>query len=761
VSRFDPVVWVLRGSSVVAALTVLAISGPAQTAPTEASRLTLARIFGSSEFEGETPAPAHWFKDRSAYLALERTGDGEGHEIVQHDPLREATKVVVSAQQLVPDRAKQALNVADFAISQDGRKLLLFTDTRKVWRLNTRGNYWVLDLDIGRLRKLGGNAPKSSLMFAAFDPAGRRVAYVRENNLYVEDLAEGKIVPLTSDGSPTRINGTFDWVYEEELFLREGFRWSPDGQSIAYWQIDSSGVPQYPMLATNAGLYPKVVTVSYPKTGQKNPSARIGIVPATGGATRWLDIPGDPRQNYLVRMDWVPESSDVVFQSLNRRQDTLRVMLGDSRTGAVRTILTNHDDAWVDVHDDLKFFDKGTAFTWTTDRDGWRRLETLRAHDGGTPRRLATGDFDVISVQHVDERNGCVYFLGSPENPTQQYLYRNPLDGSGSATRVTPADQPGFHRYQFSPDGQWAFQTFSSFGRPPITELVHLPDHRVARTMVGNAKLRAKIDALDGERGEFFRVEVGDRVVLDGWCIKPPSFDATKQYPVLVHVYGEPAAQNVLDRWGGEIYLWHRMLAQRGYIVLSVDNRGTPSPRGRDWRKCIYGKVGILAPREQAEAMKALLKRWSFLDPKRVGIWGWSGGGSMTLDCIFRFPELFQTGIAIAFVADQRFYDTIYQERYMGLPEDNPEGYKLGSPITHAGSLKGNLLLIHGTGDDNVHYQNLEALVNRLIALNKPFSMMSYPNRTHSISEGEGTRRHLFELMTRFLEQNLQAGARD
>jgi dipeptidyl-peptidase-4 len=226
---------------------------------------------------------------------------------------------------------------------------------------------------------------------------------------------------------------------------------------------------------------------------------------------------------------------------------------------------------------------------------------------------------------------------------------------------------------------------------------------------------------------------------------------------VLVHVYGEPAGQNVLDRWGGETYLWHRMLAQRGYVVLSVDNRGTPAPRGRDWRKCVYGKVGILAPHEQAEAMKALLKRWSFLDPKRVGIWGWSGGGSMTLDCIFRYPELYQTGIAIAFVSDQRFYDTIYQERYMGLPDDNPEGYKQGSPITHAGGLKGNLLLIHGTGDDNVHYQNFEVLVNRLIALNKPFSMMSYPNRTHSISEGEGTRRHLFELMTRFLEQNLLA----
>jgi dipeptidyl-peptidase-4 len=350
--------------------------------------------------------------------------------------------------------------------------------------------------------------------------------------------------------------------------------------------------------------------------------------------------------------------------------------------------------------------------------------------------------------------------MASPENPTQSYLYRVPLDGSAKASRATPLDQAGTHSYRCSPDVRWAFHTYSSLGRPPITELVSLPDHKVAKTLVGNAKLRAKLDALPGDRGEFFRVEIGDGVVLDGWCLKPPGFDPTKKYPVLVHVYGEPAAQNVVDRWGGDLYLWHRMLAQRGYVVMSFDNRGTPAPRGRAWRKCVYRKVGILAPHEQSQAMTALEARWPFLDRKRVGIWGWSGGGSMTLDCIFRYPELYQTGIAIAFVADQRYYDTIYQERYMGLPADNPEGYKQGSAITHADGLKGNLLLIHGTGDDNVHYQNCEALVNRLIALGKPFTMMAYPNRTHSINEGEGTRKHLFELMTRFLEQNLPAGAR-
>jgi dipeptidyl-peptidase-4 len=744
-----------------AALAILSGESPAQSPPGAATQLTVGRIFGSTEFQGETLGPIHWIKDGSAYLGLETAEGGKSQEIVRHDPVTGQREIVVRAGQLVPKGAKASLHVDDFAISGDGRKLLLFTNTRKVWRLNTRGDYWVFNLDCGALHKLGGEAPEASLMFAAFAPDGRSVAYVRATNLYSEDLAQGKIVSLTTDGSPTRINGTFDWVYEEELFLRDGFRYSPDGQSIAYWQIDDSGVSEYPMLDTSTGLYPRVVPVQYPKSGQKNPAARIGVVRASGGETRWLDFAGDSRQYYLVRMDWVPGSGDLMIQRLNRRQDTLDVILADPRKGALRTILTDHDAAWVDVHDDLKFLDKGRGFTWTADREGWRRLEIVRPEKPGSPVLLTRGDCDVISVVHVDEAAGQVYFMASPENPTQSYLYRVPLDGSCKATRVTPLDQPGTHTYRFSPNGRWAVHTYSSFGRPPISELVSLKDHKVEKTLLGNAGLRAKLDALGGDRGEFFRVEIGGGVVLDGWCLKPPGFDPTKRYPVLVHVYGEPAAQNVLDRWGGEMYLWHRMLAQRGYLVLSVDNRGTPAPRGRAWRKCVYRQVGILGPSEQSQALRALEQRWPFVDPRRVGIWGWSGGGSMTLDCIFRYPELYQTGIAIAFVADQRYYDTIYQERYMGLPSDNPEGYKQGSPITHAGGLKGNLLLVHGTGDDNVHYQNCEALVNRLIALGKPFSMMAYPNRTHSINEGEGTRRHLFQLMTRFLEQNLPPGARN
>jgi dipeptidyl-peptidase-4 len=752
-------------------LCVLLSSGVAQTkpdghpqteaTPNETALLSVARIFSSDEFHGEDQPTVQWLKDGSAYLALEAAAAGKGKDIVRHDPATGDREVLVRAEQLVPAGAKEPLGISSFTISNDARRLLLFTNTRKVWRLHTRGDYWVFDRDSKSLHKLGEKAPEASLMFATFDPQGRRVAYVRANNVYVENLADGTILALTTDGSDTRINGTFDWVYEEELFLRQGFRWSPDGESIAYWQIDSSGVREYPMLDTSAGLYPKVTRVQYPKSGEQNSSCRVGVVPAAGGETRWLAIPSDPRQNYIVRMDWVPDSHELLLQRANRRQNKLEVILADVRTGALGTVLTDQDDAWVDVHDDLKWIDKGRAFTWTADRDGWRRLELFPTRPNGSPRRLTTGAFDVISVVDGDEKGEFVYFMASPDNPTQSCLYRASTDGAGKINRVTPLEQPGTHSYHFAPKAHWAFHTYSSQGRPPITELISLPDHKVVRTLVGNAKLRAKLDVLSGDRGEFFRVDIGSGIVLDGWCLKPPGFDPTKRYPVLVHVYGEPAAQNVLDHWGGETYLWHRMLAQRGYIVLSVDNRGTPAPRGRAWRKCVYGKVGILAPSEQAEAIKSLEKRWPYIDTQRVGIWGWSGGGSMTLDCIFRYPELYRAGIAVAFVADQRYYDTIYQERYMGLPSDNPEGYKDGSPISHAAGLKGDLLLIHGTGDDNVHYQNCEALVDRLVSLGKPFTMMAYPNRTHSINEGEGTRRHLFELMTHFLEQHLPPGPRE
>ena len=732
----------------------------------EPSVLTLERIFSSDEFKAEKFGPVRWLEDGTGYTSLEDSKSQEsGKDIVRYDPESETREVLVSAERLIPPGQSEPLDINDYSWSADGNKLLIFTNTKRLWRENTRGDYWVLDLTSRELHKLGGDAEPSTLMFAKFSPDGRYVAYVCQRNLYVQYLKNYHIKQLTRDGSTTIINGTSDWVYEEEFRLRDAFRWSPDSKLIAYWQFDTSGVKEFSLINNTDSLYPQLTTFKYPKVGQVNSACRVGVVSIFGGKSQWFKVSGDSRDNYIPKMQWAANSKEVVLQQLNRLQNTNKVMFGrirtgwfgDIHTGPLRTVLTEQDEAWVDVSNDLKWMDDGSSFTWVSERDGWRHLY-LVSRSGQTVTLLTPGQFDVISVQSIDEKRGWVYYIASPDNPTQRYLFRSALDGSGKVERVTPINQKGTHKYQISPDSKWAFHTYSSFDTPPIIELVRLPEHKTIRTLADNSELRAKLSELKKHPTEFFRIDIGDGVLLDGWCMKPADFEPEKQYPLFFYVYGEPAGQTVVDRWSEKRYLWHLMLAQQGYLVMSVDNRGTSAPRGRAWRKCIYRQIGILASADQAAATRAIIKSRPYVDPDRIGIWGWSGGGSMSLNAIFRYPELYHTAMAIAFISNQRFYDTIYQERYMGLPDDNEEGYKNGSPITYAHQLRGNLLIVHGTGDDNCHYQNCEALINELIKHNKHFSMMSYPNRTHSIKEGKNTRRHLYELLTGYLKENLPAG---
>ena len=726
---------------------------------TDLSLLSLERIFSSREFASQRFGPARWLKDGTGYTTLESSkAKQNGRDIIRYNPETGRREIIISSERLIPEGESEPLRISSYSWSQDRKLLLIFTNTKRVWRQNTRGDYWILDLTSWKLRKLGGDAEPSTLMFAKFSPDGRHVGFVKKNNIFVEDLSNHQITQLTKDGSRIIINGTFDWVYEEEFSLRDGFRWSPDSQSIAYWQLDTEGVRDFYLINNTDSLYPRIIPIQYPKVGEKNSSCRIGVVSVKEGETRWFRVKGDPRNTYIARMDWAANSKEIVFQRLNRLQNTNQVMLGDARTGRTRTILTERDKAWVDVVNDLQWLDDGRRFTWVSERDGWSHVYYV-SRSGKKLTLLTPGEFDVISVQSVDEKGGWLYYIASPDNPTQRYLYRFRLDGSGKAERLTPQSQSGTHRYRISPDSKWAFHTYSSFDNPPVTELVRLPEHKVVRLLADNSALRKKVNQLKRRPTEFFRVDIGDGVRLDGWCMKPHDFDPEKRYPVLFYVYGEPARQTVLDRWGGNRYLWHLLLTHQGYLVMSIDNRGTPAPRGRAWRKIIYRQIGILASADQSAAVRAIIKRWPYVDSTRIGVWGWSGGGSMSLNAIFRYPELYHTAMAVAPVSNQRFYDTIYQERYMGLPKDNEEGFEKGSPITYAHQLKGNLLLVHGTGDDNVHYQSSEALINALISANRRFSMMSYPNRSHGIYEGKNTTRHLYELLTWYLNKNLPPGA--
>lgn len=727
------------------------------------SLLTFGRVFVSGEFGGGHGTSVQWHPRRGGYIEWERAADGgPGRDLVLRDAASDKTEVLVPALRFVPPGHESPLSVESYQFSDDESKLLIYTNSERVWRHRTRGDYWVLDIAAGELKKLGGDARPASLMFAKFSPDGLRVAYVRDNNLYVEDLRGGGITQLTKDGSANRINGTFDWVNEEELDLRDGFRWSPDGKHIAYWQVDTTGVREFPLINNTRGLYPEVTTFPYPKAGERNSAVRVGVVSSEGGETRWLDLPGDPREHYIAHMDWAAGESGkdrVVVQQFNRLQNENRLMLINASSGGVTTVMTERDKAWVEnSNHGFTWLDGGKKLLWLSERDGWRQAYSV-SMDDGEARRITQGGFDAMGIEAVDEKEGWLYYAASPENATEKYLFRVKLDGS-TTERITPEDQRGTHDYSISADAKYAVHTFSSFDTPPLSEIVSLPDHKRVKLLSDNEELKKKLDKLKKAPAEFFQVDIGDGTKLDGWCIKPPKLKKGRRYPLLFYVYGEPAGQTVLNRYMGRNYLWYLMLAQQGYVVMSVDNRGTPAPRGREWRKSIYRQVGILASADQAAATRALLKERPYLDPERIAIWGWSGGGSMTLNALFRHPDLYRTGMAVAAVPNQRLYDSIYQERYMGLPGDNAEGYYKGSSINFAHQLKGNLLLVHGTGDDNVHYQGAEALINELVAHDKPFTMFAYPNRSHSISESRNTTRHLFAMLTRYLNETTPPGPR-
>lgn len=724
------------------------------TCPTFAqTALNLEDVYRNDTYNAERFGPVRWMKDNKGYSTLEKNTGVGGEDIVRYEAMTGVRTVLVAADKLIPKGQSQPLSIENYEWLADDSKLLLFTNTKKVWRYNTRGDYWVLDLKSGVLAQLGKSMERSTLMFAKFSPSADRVGYVSRNNIYVEDIATGKITQITTDGSESIINGTFDWVYEEELGCRDGFRWSPDGTKIAYWRSDTRNIGTFYLINNVDSLYSQPIPLPYPKVGTPNSEVKVGIVAATGGATKWFDIPGDPTNNYLARMDFIPKSNEVMIQQLNRKQNQNTVWVGNAGSMKLNQLFVDRDEAFLDIHDNIIWLENEKYFTWTSEKDGWLNLYRV-SRDGKDFTTITKGDIDVVRINCIDPISGYVYYIASPENFTQRYLYRSKLDGSSLPERVSPANQSGQHEYQISADAKFAIHTFQNTTTPPRISLINLQSHQPIRVLADNKEIANKVKALQLNSKEFLKVDIGD-VVLDAWMIKPANFDPKKKYPLIFYVYGEPAGATVQDAWqGGD--LWHHYLAKQGYMVVSIDNRGTKTPRGRDFRKSIYGQIGILAAKDQVAAAKVLFKKYDFIDTARIGMWGWSGGGQMTMNCLFRYPEIYNAGLAVSFVSDQRLYDNIYQERYMGLLADNEANYIEGSPITHAHKLKGDLMIMHGTADDNVHYQSFERLVNELIKHNKMFDMMSYPMRAHGINERENTSYHLRQTMMKYWNRVLK-----
>ena len=581
-------------------------------------------------------------------------------------------------------------------------------------------------------------------------PDGKHVVEFRDRNLFVRELESGQHTRLTN-----RPDGKDIW-YRKPI-------WSPDGKRIAFIESDESRVRQRPVLVPVDPSYPKVANNRFARVGEKINSLRIGVVDAEGKELEWLAIDTPSEGFYLGQVEWAGNSDELLVEKLSRFRDRREFLIANIGSGKIKKIYEETNEAWAvgsqEKNLNLIWLRDGEAFIVISEKDGWRHA-FLYSRDGKDELLLTPGEYDVIDRGVVDEAEQCFYFYASPENGTQLFLYRVPLDGSGKLERITPEDQAGTNRYLFSPDVKWAIHTHSGMDSPPVFTLVNLPEHQAIRTVEDNSELRARVDKLITHPTEFFQIDIGDGVTMDAWMMKPKDFDENKKYPLFIYVYGEPYAQTVLDHWGAGQSHFHRVVADQGYLVVSIDNRGTPAPKGAAWRRSIFRSLGPLSTEDQAAALKEMGRMKPYVDLSRVAIWGWSGGGSNTLNAMFRKPDQYHVGIAVVPKPQPHLYNAWFQEIYMRDRKVNPDGYQKSAPLNFAEGLQGKLLIVTGSGETNTHIQIIEGLVDRLIELGKPFDYMVYPNRDHGLAEGRGTKVHVRMLILRYLIEHLPRGPR-
>jgi len=739
-----------RVSSFAVLLATLLLSGffapssAAQQSTGAGKALTVERIYSQPSLSGRLTRGLVWTPDGKELSYFETKGSGKEAktELWAMDAASGERRLLVAADKLesiLPvdtSRPTQATGLGRRAPSQyqwapDGAGILFQGLTALAW----------LDVKPQTGRTLV--AGKATLADPKISPDGRYVSFIRDHNLWLVSVADGKERAITHAGMEQVRKGELDWVYPEELDIKTACWWSPDSSAIAYLEMDERKVSQYPMVDFSSPSG-EAEMERYPPAGGANPIVRVFVASMNGGEPRTMDI-GAETDIYIPRVNWLTDSKHLAIQRLNRTQTTLDLLIADTATGKTRGALSENDPNWINVSDDLYFLKDGKRFLWSSERSGYRHLY-LYELEGKQLAQLTKGDWEVSSLDGVDESKGLLYFTATEKSPMERHLYRVAFDGAGFA-RLTKDD--GTHAAVLAPNAAAFYDTYSNTATPPRQDLYRADGSRIATI---NENKIAELADYHLSPMEFVTVKSRDGVQLNASIIKPPDFNPQNKYPVLVYTYGGPHAQVVRNMWGGANFLWHQLMAQKGYIIFSVDNRGSEG-RGHAFETPLHFRMGAQELSDQRDGVQ-YLKSLPYVEAKRIGIWGWSYGGHMTLHAMFEAGDDFKVGFAGGPVTDWRYYDTIYTERYLGLPQKNEKGYQDSSPVKYAGQLKGKLLIAHGTGDDNVHYANTLAVINDLIEAGKYVEVMAFPGRGHGVSDPPA-RRVLWQRVTQFFLDNL------
>ncbi len=699
--------------------------------------LTVESIFGSTQFASKELHNVRWLPEGEGFTFYEYESSTRRRLIKQYNLQTKELTILIGSDKvdiLRPESQEKRFRLPNYYMSPTGETVLL----------PSRNDLYLYTIKSEKTKRLTDDSAVER--DPRFSPDGKKIAYLKNHNLVIFDLDSGLETPLTKQGSEDLLIGRFDWVYEEEFSIRTGFFWSPDSRFITYFELNQSLEPLYPIVDF-IPVYNRVQTMRYPKAGDQNGTVRIGVVSIEDGKTIWMDI-GRETDIYIPRIAWLNGSRHLAIQHLNRDQNQLDLLIADVATGESERILTEKDpEGWVDHVDDWTFLQDNQHMVWLSERSNWNHLYLYNL-EGDLVRQLTSGDWDVVELIHVDEKKEMAYFIGTEKSSIERHLYKIGLDGNGFQ-RLT--EEAGWHKIDMSPDGEHYLDTFSNINTPPRTTLHESNGLQIEVIESGEIEALKEIALIEPD---FFTIKTDDSLELNTFMIKPEHFNPDSLYPVLVYTYGGPASQRVQNSWGMNrinFHLWHQLMAQKGHIIFCMDNRGTGF-KGNDFKNLVYRNLGK-AVIDEIEAVK-YLRSLPCVDSSRIGIWGWSGGGYMTALAMTKAAEYFKAGVAVAPVIDHRNYDTIWTERYMDQPEDNEDGYDDSNPITHIDDYQGELLLIHGSADDNVHVSNTMQMVYALQNARKPFDLMIYPRKLHNI-RGLDTQVHLFNKITDYFLNNL------